>query len=533
MKSTTVFFLITIIVFLSFSGGCTSTKDGKSLSYYVSNTGNDDNPGTQKRPFRSIDRINGLDLNPGDAVFFAGGQVFGGTLLLDSLDSGRGEQLVLISSYGDGRAVLDGGSGSALRADGCNYLSLQNLVLCGAGRKEGNTGDGVHISHGDHILVDNLEASGFQHSGLRLHTCDNLIISNVYAHDNGFAGIYVSGNTENDPLNYDNQDLYIGYCVAENNPGDPTELNKGSGFGIIAHSVERGVIEYCEAFNNGWDIPWNGGPGPRGISVWDSRDLIVQHCIAHDNRTIPGGHDGGGFVFDGGTSHSVIQYCISFRNGGAGFGLFEHGGAKPWRNNIIRFNISQDDGIVNHYASLGIWKIEDLGEMSSCEIYNNTFYNSNPGGSALWIWEDYPGFNFRNNVFIYEGSFIWEGRELATTEFHGNCYWNLGGKQEIQGYSSLEAWARATGNEILDETLTGVFADPLLVDPGTLNAADPEGINAENLSPYMLRPGSPLIDMGLNLKQLFGVDPGKTDLLGNALPIGEAFDIGALEYINE
>jgi hypothetical protein len=34
----------------------------------------------------------------------------------------------------------------------------------------------------------------------------------------------------------------------------------------------------------------------------------------------------------------------------------------------------------------------------------------------------------------------------------------------------------------------------------------------------------------LNLKQLFGLDPGTRDFYGNALPAGAGVDIGAHEY---
>jgi len=533
MKPQSVFSCILAATCIAVLWSCSLNPGDKACTYYVSPSGNDDAPGTLRQPFRSIDRINLLDLSPGDVVCFEAGRTFTGTLELDSLDSGSDLQPVEITSYGEGRAILDGGTGSALCADACDYLTVRNLSFRGDGRADGNKGDGVSVTGGIFMNIDNLEVSGFRKSGLRLHACDHPRITRVYAHDNGFAGINVTGDTEKDPVNYDNRELYIGYCVAENNPGDPAALSSGSGYGILAHSVERGVIEFCEAFNNGWDTPWKGGPGPRGISVWDCTEFLIQHCISHDNRTIPGGHDGGGFVLDGGTSRSIIQYCISYHNEGAGFGLFEHGGAKPWGNNIIRFNISQDDGIVNHYAAVGIWKIEDLGEMSNCEIYNNTFYNSNPGGSALWIWEDYPGFNLRNNAFICEGPFIWESRKLTTIKFQGNCYWNLNGDPEIQGYPSLDAWARATGNEILNDTLAGIFANPLIAGAGTLTVKDPSKINPESLRGYMPERESPLIDRGLDLRRLFGLDTGDKDILGTVFPHGPGFDIGAMEYRTE
>ena len=514
-------------------GTCTGPKGDKSKKYYVSPSGNDDHPGTERQPFRSIIRINQLDLGPGDVVCFEGGRIFRGTLVLDSLDSGDNTRPVKISSYGQGGAVLDGGNGPALRLEGCSYLTVQNLECRGDGRKDGNTDDGIHISGGKFISIEDLEVSGFRKSGIRIHACDHVRLTRVFSHDNGFAGICVTGTTGDDPVNYDNHDLYLGYCVAENNPGDPAELNGRSGNGILVSSVAKGLLEYCTAANNGGDSQWLQGPGSEGLAVSDSREIILQHCISHDNHTIPGGHDGGGFVFDGGTSNSIIQYCISYRNDGAGYGLFEHGAAKPWGNNIIRYNISRDDGLVNHYACVGIWKIEDLGVMSNCEVYNNTFYNSNPDGSALWIWEDYPGFNFRNNVFLYEGPFIWESRKLKTVKFLGNCYWNLEGNPGIQGYPGLEEWARATGNEMMDGMLAGVSADPMLEDPGTLSVTVPERIDGESLSPCRPKPGSPLIVRGIDLREVIGVGQEFLDIVGTRVPQGTAFDIGALEYVNK
>jgi len=524
--------VLTLCIALILSGGCkTDDISYRSRSYYVSNEGNDEFPGTMEQPFRTIEKINSLKLEPGDSVFFQANNTFCGTIILDSLDSGNEQVNVVISSFGEGKATINGGRISALRSDHCSYLFIQNLVFRGDGRKDGNTEEGVFIANGNYIHVDQVEVSGFQHSGLRLHICDNSKITNVYAHDNGFAGIHVTGTTINDPVNYDNQNLYIGYCVAENNPGDPTITDNHSGNGILASSVEGGIIEYCEAFNNGWDMPWDGN-GPVGIWIWDCTDFIIQFCISYDNRTHPDAADGGGFDFDGGVSNSIIQYCLSYHNEGCGFGLYEFGAAKPWKNNIVRYNISQDDGIING-GSVGIWRHESRGTMRNCEIYNNTFYNSNPNGPSLWVYNNWPGFNFRNNIFIYDGSLVYPGQKIETELFQGNCFWNLKGKTEIQGFRNLEDWAIATGNEILDDKLIGLFLDPELLNPGNANLKDPTKINSGNLSEYALSPGSPLIDKGLNLKEMFELAPGSQDIAGKSIPSGTGYDIGAVEYIRK
>lgn len=499
--------------------------------YYISPDGDDNHSGKSRtKAWKTIQKINETDFSPGSTILFEGGEEFLGTIQLSDEDAGTLDEKITISSFGEGVALINGGDMEGLAVKECDHLVIEHLIFKGSGRKSGNTTDGVFIFGSDSILIKNLEIFGFQHSGLQVHKSVNARIEYVYAHDNGFAGIHVTGTTAGDSVNYDNKNIYIGYCVAENNPGDPTVLRGHSGNGILASSVDGGIIEYCESFNNGWDMPWDGN-GPVGIWIWDCTSFIIQYCISHDNKTHPGARDGGGFDFDGGVSNSVLQYCFSFDNQGTGIGLYEYGGAKTWENNIVRYNISQNDG-QTHDGSLGIWKGE-RGTMRNCEIYNNTFYNSNPNGNSIWLYNSHPGFNFRNNIFVYNGLFLYEGHHFEHEVFQGNVYWNLSGDFELDGYKSIEEWTKATGNEMVGGSVAGIYADPLFKAPGTVTVTDPAKISTETLSGYKLKPGSPLIDKGLDLKELFGIDPGETDILGTKIPRGKGHDIGAVEYIEE
>jgi hypothetical protein len=332
-------------------------------------------------------------------------------------------------------------------------------------------------------------------------------------------------------VNYDNGNIYIGHCVAENNPGDPTVTNNHSGNGILASSVRGGTIEYCEASDNGWDMPWTGN-GPVGIWIWDCTNFIIQHCIAHDNKTNPVAADGGGFDLDGGVSNSVIQYCLSYNNQGSGFGLFEFGAAKPWENNTIRYNISQNDGSVNG-GSVAIWRNATVGVIRNCEIYNNTFYNTTKRGFSLMIENNCPGFRFRNNIFVYNGAFLMPKGKLISENFEANCFWSLSGDQKIAGYNNFPEWAMAIAKEKQGNSFIGLFADPGLLNPGTSSITDPTKLNAENLVAYSLKSGSPLIDRGLDLKKLYPAESITKDIVGTALPQNTGYDIGAVEYVRE
>ena len=58
-------------------------------SYYFSAAGNDTTgTGTQAAPWATINKLNSLDLNAGDSVFFRGGDIFSGGIYLNPTDAG-------------------------------------------------------------------------------------------------------------------------------------------------------------------------------------------------------------------------------------------------------------------------------------------------------------------------------------------------------------------------------------------------------------------------------------------------------------
>ncbi len=300
-------------------------------SFYLSPRGNDSNTGTSPdQAWQTIDKINSRDFGPGDEILFEGGQTFNGTIVLNMDDYGSLNNKVHFDSYGTGRAIINAQKGSGLIAYDCNNISIKNLNFIGDGRKSGNTGNGIIFSYCSEMIIDSVEVSGFQHSGLMVNNMgENYQITNVNAHDNGYAGIYVSGMDKTLLSN-----IYIGFCTAYNNPGDPTVLDNHSGNGIFAYNSSNLTIEYCKASNNGGDMPWNQN-GPGGIWVAEADNILIQYCISSGNKTSAGAMDGLGFDLDGGTTNSVIQYCISYNNQGAGYGIFQYAGATEWKNNTV------------------------------------------------------------------------------------------------------------------------------------------------------------------------------------------------------
>jgi hypothetical protein len=421
MRSTATFILLALFLILS---NCSTPVS----SYYVDTvSGNDSNPGTEKKPFKSIEKINSLQLQAGNSVFFAGSQSFSGTIKLKGI-SGSKEKPVEIGSYGIGRATIIGANANSILADSCSWLHVKNLILTGNGRLKGNAGSGIEFRRTQNCHIDSIETFGFLWSGVKAVGGKNLRITNIYAHDNGFSGINVeSDGQDSGGLEGSGgktfRNLYIANCVAENNPGCPEVKDNHSGNGILIGGVTKGTIEYCEAMNNGWDMPREGN-GPVGIWAYQCDSITIQYCYAHDNKTSEKGKDGGGFDLDGGVTNSVVQYNLSANNEGAGYGLFQYYGATEWKNNMVRNNISYNDGRKNGQAGFLMWIDKNLKDgISDCQIDGNLVVNKY-GHAVSFEPGNYPGFNFSNNIFLTtEKSVSFVNGEYTGAIFSGNRAW--------------------------------------------------------------------------------------------------------------
>src|SRR6185503_1959540 len=195
---------------------------------YVSQEGDDNNPGTKDKPFRTFQKLNTIKLKPGYNIYLKGGETFTGTLTLKV--EGTSQDPIVISSYDNlkGNAVIDGGNKQAIIITG-RYFEIRHINVKGNGRKSGNITNGITVKESSFVLLQNIRISGFQKSGVELLSCRNVDVNNVYAFDNGFCGINVTGIKENRSRN-----ITIKDCMAENNPGDPANLDNHSGNGILA-----------------------------------------------------------------------------------------------------------------------------------------------------------------------------------------------------------------------------------------------------------------------------------------------------------
>ncbi len=480
-------------------------------TYYLSNNGNDNNDGSRQHPWKNISKVKGLTLNAGDSVLLQGGQIFTGTLIINYHTSGTVAKPVVISSYGNGVATINSSNEAGLILNNCNYIQLQNIKVAGAGRKNGNTASGVTIAYCNNIKIDSLEVEGYQKSGLLLRNCSDIQVQNVYAHDNGYAGISVDGENFSKK---DCRNIEVKYCRAENNPGDPTNRNNHSGNGIIVSQCTNLKIAYCTATNNGWDMPRTGN-GPVGIWAWEADSVTIEHCLSYRNKTSAGGQDGGGFDFDGGITNSAIQYCLSYENEGSGIGLFQYSNASEWNNNTIRYNVSINDGNVSAAkAGIYIWSADAAYYLKNCYIYNNTVYNDKNAAISFAPVSTNEGFVFYNNILAGKKEII-SGNNI-TGKYLGNCWWSLDDGFNVNQITNFNTWTVQKRQEILNGSIAGININPGFTNMNSIIISDARMLPAF-LSVKVANPV--FVNGGIDILQLFGIIPGGKDFNENAAPV--------------
>jgi hypothetical protein len=318
------------------------------------------------------------------------------------------------------------------------------------------------------------------------------------------------------------------------------------------------MIEHNVVHDNGGDNLPPGAPpnGPSGILVYDGHKVTIQHNeVYHQRRDPDGPTDNAGI--DLWATDSVVQYNYVHNNEGWGMILGAGDPANPndpfpWpsERNTIRYNV-----FVNNARRLPGSRIPEqegsqllmFGPIKDFEIYNNTLYSRNPAGprpavvrpeymigvseAMVSVYVVPParspeGIRLRNNIFVAEDRvrFIELPNLVVGARFEGNAY--IGGAPANQvtwgqgmTFNTIAAWSRMTGQE----RVQGAFvAKPVA---STALCAARKG-DAHGLQ---LRPGSPLIDAGMDLRSS-GLNVGKRDFFGNPIPSGGGFDIGAHEH---
>lgn len=464
-------------------------------TYYCSPSGSDQNDGkSTTTAFKTLARCRALDLDPGDKLLLEGGQSFEGFLIFSAEDEGSPENPVTLGSFGVGRATISSPDSTAILIWNAGGFVVQDLILDGKNRIK-NQGYGLcfynDLPKADKrkfVRIQRVLARSFQQDGIYVggqaidksqSGYEDVRIEHCEVRDNQYHGIFVTGIWDYQTSEYANRKVYVAHCKASNNPGDPLFYENHSGSGIEIDNVEDALVEYCEAYRNGFLCNSAAG-GPVGIWFHSTNRGIIQYCSAISNRSGTG-LDGAGFDLDGGCTNCTIQYCYARDNDGAGILVWNYNYA-PHRlgDNILRFNVLENNGRFNFYADIFIGS--DGTAVENLAVYNNSIFSSAQPlatPSCIHVGKGTKNIEVYNNLLITNGNIpVFDFQDGHGAILRNNVEWNL-------QQSSLPAVQ--AGNRRLNPLLNAYST-------GELPEINDQGVSLKGYRPL---PSSPLFTAGI------------------------------------
>ena len=523
-------------------------------AYYLSPTGSDSADGaTPATAWRTLAAVDAVTLYAGDRVLLRGGGTFPGTLTLGPADAGTAADPITVSSYGTGLATISSGGADGIDVTDTSGVGISNLVVVGSSSAV-STSTGIKLFDdlpaatprlANGVSIDSVDVSGYGFVGIAIGSAtvttgfDGVRVTNSSLHNDDDAGLFsYAGTYTANPAPYGlaHADLYVGDVTAYANAGHAGSNDSGSG--IELGSVQGATVEHCTAYANGANNNSTGG-GPVGIWTYDSDGVVIQSNESYGN--LAGHKDGDGFDLDGGTTDAVLQDNYSHDNAGSGILLCQFAGASPWADNVVRYNVSQNDGGPLNYPAIDLWAASTTDTLTDAEVYGNTIYDGKTGSAApkgIEVDVATTAVHFRNNIVdVTAGGTPVLVKAVGTgLLFQGNDYWAgsaaaLGISWLGKTFATLPAWlAAATPQERVGTAAVGLAVDPELADAGGGGTIG-FGNDLTTLSAYRIAAGSPLMNAGVNLATLGVTHLPTADYFGQPVPDASAYDVGADQVV--
>jgi hypothetical protein len=397
----------------------------RAANYYVdSETGADANSGTvMSQPWKSLERVNHHVFQPGDQLWFKAGSRYTGQLRPQG--SGKIENdtpvPITIGKYGEGAKPRIDGEGQfldTLLLRNVEFWEVSDLEITNLGTNRAPWRTGVRIVTDGfgkmrHIYLRNLyvhnvngdlrkeqEGCGiyFESRGRNQSHFDDLRIENCHVVRTDRNGICQRNGSRARSLR-----VVIRGNLLEDIGGDGIKI-WGSNGALVEQNTVRGGRMRCNDY-------------AAGIWPFDSDDTLIQF---NEVSGMKGTKDGQGFDSDYRCRRSVFQYNYSHNNEG-GFFLICAPGNSYNEDTIIRYNISQNDGINSA-------RIFHISGAKNTQIYNNTIYVGTNQNLPLVLFDEWDGgfardTFFYNNIFYVDGQVSYRLGRSENTVFANNVFW--------------------------------------------------------------------------------------------------------------
>ena len=274
---------------------CISTL-AQATTYYVTTNGDDDNPGTEAKPWRSVDKA-AYTMVAGDTVYVKEGTYSGFALTT----SGTANNMVNYLAYPGDTPIING---EIWFDNGASYNKIDGFIL------QNSSGGGIEMITGNkyNIISNNIiRDSASCGVDLSNNSKGNIIEYNeIYGHDD--HGIHTSGSTKNEVFRgnvvYDNQLNGLG-------------LAWGTGLQVINNIV----------YNNGkTGIEYTG----------EDKDGVIEGNLCYGNNVRAVGPSEGGWEICASGENFVVRNntAHSYERGNQTYWIESTGLKHIVRNNI-------------------------------------------------------------------------------------------------------------------------------------------------------------------------------------------------------
>lgn len=424
--------------------GCTDT----STNYYFDATrGDNNNSGTSaSEAWKSLDKLNGVVLKPGDKVLLRRGELFNGEFTFSA--QGSSQKRIYIDAYGEGdkKPCIAGLDNSlyAARIYNSDYVTFQNIEIVNTGKQPLPSRSGLKIECSDYGVSR------------------NIVINNVTVRDvngslvkeeGGGSGIYIANGGKERISVFDsltiqnchiirctrNAMIWEAYSNRQNwHPSKHTVIRSNlieevPGDGIVPIGCDSTLIEYNIMRNCPDLLP--DTEAAAGIWPWSCDNTLVQFNEV-SNHKAP--WDAQGFDSDYNCTGTVIQYNYSHDNDG-GFVLICNAGESkmPYSignlGTIVRYNISINDAIRQKKTRTGSMfspSIHLAGPVKNTHISRNIIHvNKKPTANVdrtmitLDSWDGYPDSTYiSENIFYTPETSRFNLTRSTNNIFDGNHY---------------------------------------------------------------------------------------------------------------
>ena len=445
-------------------------------TYFVDDLiGQDTNNGTSKEaPFKSIEKLNQLQLKPGDSVLFRRGGFWKGNFIPKG--SGDKNKRIVFGAYGSGPMPVLDADGSIANGESVSYtirfynqeyLELRNLKIKNYAVSEtpkeyplkNNTTYvyapkmGVYIEGKDCGTLHDIQL-------INLEICH--VNGDMSTKDNGGVFVEITRDKNVSKQRESNFDgLYVEGCYIHNvdrtgwsnkSVWDRRSLNSSWG-----ETLENGKIHNWYPNTN---VVFRNNKfqkaGANALIVRVAKSPLVEHCLFTYNGIKGSGNasfpfncdnalfqyneasytyynskadswdhkpdvDAGGFDSDWNCKNTIFQYNYSHHNGHGGILICNDGASKTSFNDgtIIRYNIFEDNA---HHI------VRNSGTTTNTKIYNNVFFAGKAHDAVQLIyhksWNGYPdNTEYKNNIFysLGEGN-MFEFTKSTNTTFQANTF---------------------------------------------------------------------------------------------------------------